>query len=224
MTTDQLEQDVRLALGRQAARVPDHAADRIANLRYPVRRGHPGRVFAAAAATAGIAACGAVYVTGGTGSPRGSAPAARLHATPIAYVGTSPRLAVTRLPAGFKPGPDIPLPTLPGQPAPKGRLPARTFVSGTGAAQESIVLEEGTDGAGPVPKLLAFAAAHPAITSQQAVNGTTITIVDLPAAGAGSGYVLYWPVSSTSWALLGSSPGVTLDQLLTVVAGITSST
>ena len=220
MTTDEIEQDVRLAFMWRAAQVPDEAADRFRGMRYPVRHRHPGRLFAATAATAAIASCAAVYLSGAVHSRPGSTQAVHLHATPVAYVGTSPRLAVTRLPAGFNLGPDIPLPTLPGQPATTGELPARTFVSGAGATEESIILEEGANGVGPVPKLLAFATAHPDISSRQLVNGTTITIVDLPAANAGSGYILYWPVSSTSWALLGSSLGVTLDQLLTVAKGI----
>jgi hypothetical protein len=221
MTIDEIEQEVRQALMWQAAKVPDEAADPFRGRRYPVRHRHPRRVMAVAVAGAAIAACAAVYLTG-AGPSRPGSTQAHLRATPVAYVGKSPRLAVTHLPAGFKIGPDVPLPTLPGQPATTGELPARTFVSGAGAAEESIVLEEGTNGVGPVPKLLAFAAAHPDIASRQLVDGTTITIVDLPAAAAGSGYILYWPVSSTSWALLGSSPGVTLDQLLDVASGIIS--
>ena len=73
---------------------------------------------------------------------------------------------------------------------------------------------------GPVPKLLAFAADNPAATTEETVDDDTLTIVDLASVGAGAGYVVYLPVSSSTWALIGGGVGVTVDELVTVAEGV----
>ena len=217
MSIDRIENDLRLALAERAACVPDDSADRLRRLHYPIPAAPRRPVLAISAGAAAVAAGIAVYTAGAATHSTTPARPIQLRTTPLAYVGTDPRLAVTRLPAGFKVGPTIPWPTLPGKPAPRGALPGRSFVSASG---DSILLAEGMDGDGPVAKLLAFASGHPDVTTLMTVAGTRVTVVDLAAADVGAGYVLYWPVNASSWALLSGSAGVSLDQLMTVAAGI----
>jgi hypothetical protein len=163
-------------------------------------------------------AAGTAIVLASTRAP-GSSPT-NAPATPVAYVGSHPRLAVDVLPPGFAPGPDVPVSTLPGQPPQPGQLPSKTFVKGTGADEESIIVAEGTDGVGPVPKLLAFAQEHPSIVSSVTEDGQAMTVVNLAALDAGSNAVIYFPVGESSWALIGGSPNVPLSDLLAVAAAV----
>lgn len=211
MTTD-LEQDIRATLARRASLVPKSAVDHVRTAHYTPRRIGTRGVVAVSVALATIAA-GAAVLVAGKSAPAGA----------IAYVGSAPRLSVTALPAGYRPGPDIPVAVLPGQTPQPGLLPEKTFVAGSGSDQESIVVAEGTTGTGPVSKLLSFAARHPSVTSVETDGQRNITIVDLAAVNSGSSAVLYFNVGPSTWALVGGSPGVTIAELLAVANGLTGS-
>ena len=218
MTSD-LEQNIGDVFAQQARLVPDASVDAVRRARYVPRTiglGSRPAMAGLLAALAVAAVAVAALETGATKAHRA------VRAVPVAYVGSAPRLAVTALPAGFRKGPDVPVAVLPGEPARPGLLPEKTFVAGSGSAQQTIVVEEGTNGSGPVAKLLEFGAKHPSAVSTVSEGGNTMTIVDLAALDAGSSAVIYFPVGASTWALVGGSPGVTSAQLLTVAEGITS--
>ena len=52
-------------------------------------------------------------------------------------------------------------------------------------------------------------------------EGREIKIVDLAAAGAGTGSLVYFPVGSSAWAMISGSSGLTKADLLLVAEGIT---
>src|ERR1700751_337612 len=106
MTTSGIEDDIRAALEQRAGEVSESSVEVVRRARYAPRTSGLRRRVAVAAAGALVgvrAALAAAFF------PRPSTQTGpRLHLTPLAYVGTAPRLTVTVLPAGFQPGPDIP--------------------------------------------------------------------------------------------------------------------
>jgi hypothetical protein len=219
MTVPDIEYEIRAALELRASEVPEPSVEAVRHARYAPRTGFARRVAAGAVvAIAGAAALAAVVVQ--QPSPK-TGPRTRLHVTPLAYVGTAPKLRVTVLPAGFRPGPDIPIPVVAGRPPQPGVLPDKTFVRGSGPARKFIIIAEGINGAGPVAKLLDFAAAHPEAVTTTTGDGRTMKLVDLAAAGAGSGALVYFPVGTSAWAMISSGPGVSDADLFRVAEGIT---
>jgi len=213
-----LESGVRDALTGMADGVPLTSVTSVATYGYAPRTvGLAPKAVVAGAV--GIAAVSVVMLSSNR-APMVSK--SHVSATPVAYVGSNPRLAVDVLPPGFAPGPDVPVPTLPGQPPQPGLLPSKTFVKGTGEDQESIIVAEGTNGVGPVRKLLAFGDEHPSLVRTVTESGQSMTVVDLAAIGAGSNAVVYFPVGSSSWALIGGTPNVPLSDLLAVAAAVSA--
>jgi hypothetical protein len=223
METTELEHDIRAALVRRSAAVPQDVVDNVCDAHYRVSTVHSGRRLVMAMAVAALVVGGSLSATlwrSPVSSEQTSPSAKWINVVPLAYVGHAPRLEVARLPIGFRPGPDTAMPNLLGRLAANVDLPERTFHAGAGATSSDIVVAEGTDGEGPVPKILSFATSHPAATSEQTIDGDTLTMVDLASVGAGAGYLVYFPVSATTWALIGGGVGVTIDQLVTVAGGI----
>jgi hypothetical protein len=218
MTVPDIEYEIQAALDRRASEVPARSVEAVSQARYAPRRTRLAPRVAIAVAIAGAAALAAVFVL--QASPRNT-PRTRLHATPLAYVGTAPPLRVTVLPDGFQPGPDIPIPVVAGRPPQPGVLPDKTFVQGSGPTQQFIIIAEGINGTGPVAKLLDFAAAHPEAVTTTTSDGRTMKLVDLAAAGAGSGALIYFPVGSSAWAMISGSSDVSNADLLRVAEGIT---
>lgn len=220
MTVPDITDEIRAALDRRASEVPASSVEAVRHAHYaPRTAGFAPRVAAAGVvAIAGAATLAAVFAL--QPSPK-TTPRPRLHVTPLAYVGTAPPLRVTVLPDGFQPGPDIPIPVVAGQPPQPGVLPDKTFVQGSGPAQQFIIIAEGINGTGPVAKLLDFAAAHPEAVTTTTSDGRTMKLVDLAAAGAGSGALIYFPVGSSAWAMITGSSGLSHADLLRVADGIT---
>lgn len=218
MTISGIEDDIRAALEQRASEVSESSVDVVRRARYAPRTSGLRRrmTVAAAVALVAVAAALAAVFFSRPSTPTGP----RLHVTPLAYVGTAPRLTVTVLPAGFQPGPDIPIPVVSGQPPQPGVLPDKTFVQGSGSA-EQIIIAEGIDGTGPVSKLLDFAAANPAAVTNVTSDGRALKVVDLAAAGAGSGELVYFPVGGSAWAMISATSGVTQAEVLSVAEGIT---
>jgi hypothetical protein len=222
MTMADLEQDMRAAFDTRAREVPDASVAAVQNARYSPRTASlaPRAAVAGALVVGGAAALTAGLVAAPSHT---TTPARRLRVAPLAYVGSAPRLTVTVLPDGFQPGPDIPIPVLAGQPPEPGALPDKTFVQGSGPTQQFIIIAEGLNGTGPVAKLLGVAHDHPAAVTTTTSDGRTMTLVDLAAAGAGSGSLVYFPVGSTAWAMISGSSDVSNADLLRVAEGITYS-
>jgi hypothetical protein len=218
MMVSDLEHEVSAALHWRASDVPESSVNAVRSVHYrPRKTGFAPRVAAVGALTlVGAAALAAVLFAQ---HPARTNPQARIKAVPLAYVGTAPRLTVTALPSGFQPGPAIPIPVVSGQPAQPGVLPDKTFVRGSGSSQQSIIIAEGESGEGPVSKLLNFAAANPSAVTKVGNSGRQLTIVDLAAAGAGSGSLIYFSVGSSAWAMI--SGNSTQADLLLVAEGIT---
>lgn len=220
MTDSDLEHEIRAALHRQASDVSESSVDAVRSARYAPRT----TGFAPRAAAAGtLAVVGAAALAAVLASQHSTTTKAQtvLKAVPIAYVGTAPRLTITALPDGFQPGPDIPISVVSGQPPEPGVLPDKTFVQGSGDSQQTIIIAEGENGEGPVSKLLDFAAANPSAVTKVTNDGRDMTVVDLAAAGAGTGSLLYFPVGNSAWAMISGSPDVTQADLLLVAEGIT---
>jgi len=220
VTVSEIEDEIRAALERRAGEVPEPSVEAVRHARYAPRTTAfaPRVALAGAVAIAGAATLAAVLVL----QPSSKiTPRTRLHVTPLAYVGTAPPLAVTVVPDGFQPGPDIPVPVVAGRPSPAGVLPDKTFVQGSGPTQQFIIVAEGINGTGPVAKLLAFADAHPEAVATTTSGGRTMKLVALAAAGAGSGALIYFPVGNSAWAMISGSSGVSNADLLGVAEGIT---
>jgi len=71
-----------------------------------------------------------------------------------------------------------------------------------------------------VPKIVAFASSLPAGVTETTSDGRAMTIVDLATAAVGTGTLLYFDVSGSTWALVSGTPGVTVSQLVAVADGI----
>ena len=221
MSTADFEYDLRVALSERADDVPEDAVRRVTTSSFPVRGRRPLRTGGfASVLIAGTAA--AVITVAHFASP---APPSSTHQQarfiPLAYVGRFPRLAVTYLPRGFKVGARIALPAPPpGDPPITDQLPLRTFTVNGNCSEPSpcILLGEGRHGL--VGKVNRFAVAHPAVVRRIDVRGVTVTVIDLTAAQAGDGLLVYWPVSRSSWAVLSGTHPVPLQQLMRVQAGI----
>ena len=218
MTVPDIAHEIRAALDRRASEVPESSVETVRRARYAPRtaRFAPRVAAAGVVAIAGAATLAAVFVL--QPSPK-TTPRTRLHVAPLAYVGTAPPLRVTVLPDGFQPGTDIPIPVVAGQPPQPGVLPDKTFVQGSD--QQFIIIAEGINGTGPVAKLLDFAAAHPEAVTTTTSDGRTMKLVDLAAAGAGDGALIYFPVGSSAWAMISGSSGLSHADLLRVAEGIT---
>jgi hypothetical protein len=221
--TPLLEQDIRAALAYRADLVPDDSVDLVRRAHYAPRRFGFGRqaavagAFALAVVVAGAAAAATIASPGTSHHP----PAAT-QAVTVAYVGSHPRLAVSVLPAGFRASPNVPIPGLGDQTSGTGRLPQKTFVRLIGSVQENIGVAEGPDSDGAVAKLLSIATRDPAAASQQTIGQQTYTIIDLEAAGAGTGEIVYFPVGPSTWAFVSGGPEVTTSELLAVAVGLKS--
>jgi hypothetical protein len=219
MTVPNVEYEIRAALDRRASDVPESSVDTVRHAGYaPRTRFAPRLPAVGVVAVAGAAILATVFVL--QPSPK-TATRPRVHVTPLAYVGTTPPLTVTWLPGGFQPGPDIPVPVVAGQPPQPGVLPDKTFVQGSGPDQQFIIIAEGQNGEGPVAKLLDFADAHPEAVTTTTSDGRTMKLVDLAAAEAGTGSLIYFPVGSSSWAMISGSSGLSNADLLHVAEGIT---
>jgi hypothetical protein len=221
VSTSDFECDLRVALAERADDVPEAAVRRITTTSFPVRGRRPLRTrgFASVLIAGTAAAVMAVAHFASPAPPSSSHQQPRV--VPLAYVGRFPRLAVTYLPSGFMVGPLIPLPAPPrGDPPINDQLPVRTFTVNGSCSEPSpcILLGEGHHGI--VGKVNRFAVSHPAVVRRIDVRGVTVTVIDLTAAQAGDGLLLYWPVSRSSWAVLSGTHPVPLEQLMRVQAGI----
>lgn len=218
MTDSELEHEIRAALHRRASDVSEASVDAVRSARYAPRTTFAPRAAAGTLAVVGAAALAAVLASQHSTTTKAQTV---LKAEPLAYVGTAPRLTITALPDGFQPGPDIPIPVVSGNPAQPGVLPDKTFVQGSGASEQTIIIAEGENGEGPVSKLLDFATANPSAVTNVTSEGREIKLVDLAAAGAGNGSLAYFPVGSSAWAMISGSSGLTRADLLLVAEGIT---
>jgi hypothetical protein len=54
-------------------------------------------------------------------------------------------------------------------------------------------------------------------------SGRQMTILDLAAAGVGTGTLVYFDVDGSTWALVSGSPGVSVAALLSVADSIVTS-
>ena len=205
MTTD-LELSVRWALDDRAGRVPAATVASVRSAGYAPRSAHLGRRSLAGVLILALGGAAAIAVTG-THAPHPAAVA-------IAYVGERPRLAVTAMPAGFHESSRVLASRL------DAGLPSRTFVRTGGSAAGDIGVAEGVKSDGAMTKLASIATQSPSATTVTAVGQRTITIIDLGAAGAGTGYVAYFWISDTTWAMVSGTPDVSIAQLVDVAGGV----
>ena len=208
MTSD-LETGIAEALARRACQVPDGAAARV---QQAVVTARPGRVRRSAVV-------GASVVVAATAAAVASTQLATTSAA-VAVIGSHPRLAINAVPPGFGLASTHHVQPLPGQPVSAGAEPQAAFVHETGSSQQSIGVVESPDGQGWVPKIVAFASSLPAGVTETTSDGRAMTIVDLAAAAVGTGTLLYFDVSGSTWALVSGTPGVTVSQLVAVADGI----
>jgi hypothetical protein len=208
MTTD-IELAVRCSLNDRAARVPAATVATVRSAAYSPRRTHLGRRSLTGVLIVALGSAAAISVTG-IGAPHPAAAA-------IAYVGEHPRLAITAMPPGFHMDARVAASGL------EARLPSMTFVRTAGSTGGDIGVAEGVKGDGAMTKLASIAATSPSATTVTTVGQRTITIIDLGAAGAGSGYVAYFWLDDTTWAMVSGTPDVTIAQLVDVAGGITGS-
>lgn len=206
MTTD-IELVVRCSLDDRAARVPAATVATVRSAAYSPRRTHLGRRSLTGVLIVALGSAAAISVTG-IGDPAAAA---------IAYVGEHPRLAITAMPPGFHKDARVAASGL------EARLPSMTFERTAGSTGGDIGVAEGVKGDGAMTKLASIAAGSPSATTVTTVGQRTITIIDLGAAGAGSGYVAYFWLDDTTWAMVSGTPDVTIAQLVDVAGGITSS-
>ena len=221
------EQQIRQALAARAAAVPDAVVARVTSKRYRVQTVSAGRVATTAVASVAVAAGVGVGVALNRGHRPAVPPQTRLQAVPpptrlqpvpVVYVGNSPPLAVRSLPKGFHLRTGEARQTILSQPSTKS-VPEKQFVEGPADDPTSIVVAEGTDGEGPIPKVQGYAAANPRLTTKTVINGTTVTVIQVGFGDLAS-YVAFFPVSDTSWGIVAGAQGATPDQLLTIAAGI----
>jgi hypothetical protein len=208
MTTD-IELSVRCALDDRAGSVPAAIVASVRSAGYSPRSTRLGRRSLAAGLAVGLGGAAAIALTG-IGAPPPAAAA-------IAYVGEHPRLAITAMPPGFYENPRVAASGL------EATLPSRVFVRTAGSAGGDIGVAEGVKSDGAMTKLASIAALTPSAMTVTTVGQRTITVIDLGAAGAGTGYVAYFWLDDTTWAMVSGSPDVTVAQLLDVAWGITSS-
>ncbi|MGH9129292.1 MAG: hypothetical protein ACRDY2_10080 [Acidimicrobiales bacterium] len=179
-------------------------------------------VAAAAAAVAVVGAGGGYLATSSTPTgPRQAKPAVvpskMLHAKVVAYVGSSPTLAVTSVPPGYvlansrhTQGPTQWL-------AAGSTYWAKSFANPQG---DSIGVTEMVNGTG-TPKVAGFATAYPRAASHVTVGGHRAVLLDMnrivpdpstPNAHV-VGYVLYWSVSPSAWVMIVGGSAPVLEQV-----------
>lgn len=208
MTTD-IELSVRCALDDRAACVQATTVASVRSAGYSPRSTNLRRRSLAGVLSIAVGGVAAIALTG-IGTPHPAAAA-------IAYVGDHPRLAITAMPSGFHENSRLAASGL------EARLPSRTFVR-TAASGGDIGVAEGVKSDGAMTKLASIAATNPSAITVTTVGQRTITIIDLGTAGAGTGFVAYFWIDDTTWAMVSGSPDVTIAQLVDVAGGITSAT
>lgn len=182
------------------------------------------QLIATAAAAAVVIGGGSAYLAaaGSTSNSPHQAnaqvpPAKTIHAEVMAYVGSSPTLAVTSLPGyTLASSTDIqgPTPGLTGGSA----LLGKTFVSPQG---DAVSVAEMVDSTG-TPKMISLAAQYPLAAQQVTVGGHAAVLFDMskvpspdPSAPNAHivGYVLYWSVSPTSWVMVSGGSVPAMEQV-----------
>jgi hypothetical protein len=212
----------RRHLARSSGR--ERPASRALRSRHPARRARLAGVGMALAAITAVGAYAGI-AAGGSTTPRPAVanghqrPASALHAVTIAYVGSSPTLAVTKLPPGYT------LASSSHVSGPTKGLPGQEMWSKTFTGPGQITVEEVTGGGG-TPKAVGLATQNPQAVQHVNVGGHPALLLDmnltqgLPSAPAAHivGYIVYWPVSSNSWAMV--SGGASPADLELVAAGV----
>lgn len=231
LSTDALERSEAVLREALASSGPGSDLERRRARRRGTQRG--GRRFRRAVTASAAVVVAAVAVGGGSYLASGSsgvptvthrvaqkAPTAPLQQSRlIAYVGSSPTLAVTSLPRGYT------LASSNHVTGPTKGFPGDELWSKTFAGPGTITIEEVT-GANGTPDAVGLAAQNPESVQHLNVGGHSALLLNMnltqgrPSSPSARivGYVVYWQVGTHSWAMVsGGAPPTDLEQ---VAAGV----
>ncbi|MGH9131062.1 MAG: hypothetical protein ACRDWV_05175 [Acidimicrobiales bacterium] len=204
---------MRAAFQERIEGLPHGAGDSLRQASYPVV-GHryPWKVPAvgALAAMAGLGA----YLGVSSGAPT-SAPRP-LHTETVAFVGSSPTLAVTALPPGFSLSSSSQL-SGPSSWFTGSNYTARSF---SNAAGQVINVQEIVGGSA-TPKAVGLASAYPQAVTHVSVAGKDGMLLDLASINNTQGYYLYWQVSPDSFAAVAAPSASQAELVADAVAPVT---